>query len=144
MATLQQKLMVSLGSAALFVLVNLPQTYGLTDKLLGGLVGPLAKGGCPTTVGLLVHAVVFYLLSKLSMNRAPGSHEAKHRRALTATFVMALLSSPMAYKLVRNMLGSGIASATGCPTMQGILVHAAVYTGALVMLMHPRFAQLGL
>jgi hypothetical protein len=40
-----------------------PQTYKLTDALLGGLVGSLAgKDGCPTWVGFGVHVVVFTLL----------------------------------------------------------------------------------
>ena len=40
-----------------------PQTYKLTDALLGGLLGSLANNsGCPTWLGFGVHVVVFTLL----------------------------------------------------------------------------------
>jgi arginine exporter protein ArgO len=40
-----------------------PQTYLLTDSLLGGLIGSLAtNSGCPTWLGFGVHVVVFTLL----------------------------------------------------------------------------------
>jgi hypothetical protein len=49
-------------SLAFFIVSN-PMTYKLTDKVLGGVVGPLAYGaGCPTTLGLTVHTVVFALV----------------------------------------------------------------------------------
>jgi hypothetical protein len=139
MASLQQKLMISLSSAVLFVLVSLPQTYDLTNKVLGGLVGPLTTGGCPTTVGILTHAVVFYLVTRYVMMRNYEACEAtKTKRALTAAVIYALLSSPLAFRSVRSVLGAGIASASGCPTLQGTFVHAAVYTAVLVLLMSYR------
>jgi len=131
--------MISLSSAVLFVLVSLPQTYDLTNKVLGGLVGPLVAGGCPTTVGILTHAVVFFLVTRYLMMRNYMACEAtKTRRALTATIIFALLSSPLAFRSVRSVIGASIASATGCPTTQGILVHAAVYASVLVLLMSRR------
>lgn len=40
-----------------------PQTYKLTDALLGDLLGSLAgSSGCPTWLGFGVHVVVFTLL----------------------------------------------------------------------------------
>lgn len=52
-------LMLSLA----FFIVSNPMVYKLTDKVLGPVVGPLSHGaGCPTTLGLLVHTVVFALV----------------------------------------------------------------------------------
>jgi uncharacterized membrane protein (DUF106 family) len=49
-------------SLAFFIVSN-PMVYKLTDKVLGPVVGPLSHGaGCPTTLGLLVHTVVFALV----------------------------------------------------------------------------------
>jgi hypothetical protein len=49
-------------SLAFFIVSN-PMVYKLTDKLLGPVVGPLSQGaGCPTTLGLVVHTVVFALV----------------------------------------------------------------------------------
>lgn len=44
----------------LFFIISHPMMYNLVQSLLGPLVGRIAgPGGCPTTLGLLVHAVVF-------------------------------------------------------------------------------------
>lgn len=48
-----------LSLALLFIVVSHPVVYGITNSLLGGIVGPLAVGGAPTTLGLIVHGAVF-------------------------------------------------------------------------------------
>jgi hypothetical protein len=46
----------------LFLLVSAPFTYRCTNSLLSGVIGKLADAsGCPTTLGLAVHALVFGL-----------------------------------------------------------------------------------
>jgi hypothetical protein len=70
---LSRKLQASLVAALLFYVVSSPFTYRLVDQLVGGVVGAvvpqftslfkIAEAGCPTNYGLLVHAVVFGLLS---------------------------------------------------------------------------------
>jgi hypothetical protein len=67
-----QKLVHSFFLAVLFVLLSSPFTYSLVDKAVDwglDLVLPhstghqLAMGGCPTTLGLLVHASVFFVVA---------------------------------------------------------------------------------
>jgi len=58
-----QKLSATLQSIIVFVLVSMPATYRLTNRYLGGIIGKLADpSGCPTTLGLFVHAIVFALV----------------------------------------------------------------------------------
>lgn len=53
-----------LTAALLFFIVANPMTYQLVDSLLGPLVGRIAgPGGAPTTLGLLVHSLVYGLVS---------------------------------------------------------------------------------
>tara|TARA_B100000575_G_C22952602_1_gene550888 strand:+ start:540 stop:803 length:264 start_codon:yes stop_codon:yes gene_type:complete len=54
----------SLMSAIVFLVVVNPETYKLVESLLGGVVGKVAdvKTGCPTELGIFVHAVVFTLV----------------------------------------------------------------------------------
>lgn len=71
-----EKWMCSLYLAVLFLIVSAPVTYKLTDKLFGKLCfGKLCvlctSNGCPTTCGLLIHALVFLLLVRLSMAMKP-------------------------------------------------------------------------
>jgi hypothetical protein len=70
---LSRKLQASLVAALLFYVVSSPFTYRLVDQLVGGVVGSIvpqfttlfkiAEAGCPTNYGLLVHSVVFGLVT---------------------------------------------------------------------------------
>ena len=60
---------ISLFSALIFILVIHPYTYILTQNLLGGLIGKIADiHGCPTTLGLIIHTIVYILLIRGSMD----------------------------------------------------------------------------
>ena len=135
MASAMQKLWISSLSGVLFALVNLPQTYQLTDKLLGNqLFNSLTK--CPTFTGLIVHTIVFFVLTFLSMWGSNINSLAKLNHTITATLVFFLLSTPFAYKLVGSLLGTWVADQNGCPTTEGVIVHAVVYTFIIFGLMY--------
>jgi hypothetical protein len=63
----------ALTAALLFYVISSPFTYRLVDQVIGGVVGAvvpqfgslfkIAEAGCPTNYGLIVHAVVFGLVS---------------------------------------------------------------------------------
>ena len=56
--------MASLQAALLFLIVANPATYRLVQMIFGGLFKVAnATTGCPSAAGLLLHAVVFGLLS---------------------------------------------------------------------------------
>lgn len=52
----------TLITTIIFLLVANPYTYTLVNSLLGKLVKIASPVGCPTTAGLILHAVVFTLL----------------------------------------------------------------------------------
>lgn len=57
------KLSATIQSIIVFIIVSLPFTYRITNRLLGGFVGKLADAsGCPTALGLFIHAIVFGLI----------------------------------------------------------------------------------
>ena len=66
--SISQKWQISLFSGLIFLLVVNPYTYNLTNSLLGGIIGPIARNGCPTMVGLILHTVVYVLLVRYSMD----------------------------------------------------------------------------
>lgn len=49
----------SFFTAILFLIIVNPMTYKFVQKLLGGFVKIADASGCPTTNGILVHALVF-------------------------------------------------------------------------------------
>ena len=60
---------ISIFSAFIFILVIHPYTYMFTQKILGGLFGKIAENnGCPTTLGLIIHTIVYILLVRGSMD----------------------------------------------------------------------------
>ena len=63
------KWQITFFSALIFLLVVHPMTYQLTQKLLGGILGKIAEpSGCPTTMGLALHTIVYILLVRGSMD----------------------------------------------------------------------------
>ena len=63
MAVTAKFLNATIQAVIVFLVVSLPLTYRITNRLLGGIVGKLAEpSGCPTGRGLFVHAVVFGLI----------------------------------------------------------------------------------
>lgn len=137
MSTSSQKLAISIGSGVLFTLINLPQTYKLTNGIL-----PLDlynnNTNCPTSIGLLVHAIVFAVLTFLSMGH-DNSYENtgfKLKNTIYATLIFFLISSPTVFSLVGSVLGNWVADANGCPTTMGVLLHSVVYSLALFGVMY--------
>ena len=63
----EKKVLISLMSAALFYVVANPQTFLLVRRVLGD--GISTASGCPTATGLLIHALVFFLITWALMNR---------------------------------------------------------------------------
>ena len=61
----------------------------------------------------------------------------KWRWTIYTTILFLIVVNPMTYKLVQKLLGNvvKIADASGCPTMNGILVHAGVFTLLLKLMM---------
>lgn len=135
MANFMQKLSISLGSAGLFTIVNLPQTYQFTNSLQL-LPQPLYSNGCPTNVGLIVHTIVFFVLTYLSMGDPTERTGIKLKHSLYGTLIFFLISSPAVFSLVGSLLGEQYADSNGCPTLTGVGLHALVYCVALVAVMY--------
>ena len=68
-----RKFQASATAALLFFVVSSPFTYKMVDSLIGGIVQSIApsmtylfkiaESGCPTNYGLIVHSVVFGLVT---------------------------------------------------------------------------------
>ena len=128
MSTFQEKFLISLKSAVLFGLVNMAVIYKF--------INATNQTNCPTNTGLLLSAMVFFVLTFLSMLYAPLSTGLKLKFSIYGTLIFYLISSPAMFSLTGSIFGNKIASVAGCPTNYGVLLHAAVYCFALVGLMY--------
>jgi hypothetical protein len=73
-----RKVQASVTAALLFFVVSSPFTYKIVDSLIGGIVQAIApamssffkiaESGSPTTYGLIVHSVVFGLVTYYLMS----------------------------------------------------------------------------
>jgi len=52
----------SFYSALVFFLVANPETFKLTQRLLGGLISMASESGCPTASGFFIHSLLFFLI----------------------------------------------------------------------------------
>jgi hypothetical protein len=60
---------ITIFSACIFLLVVHPQTYIMTQKIFGSILGKVAEtNGCPTTRGIILHTLVYILLVRGSMD----------------------------------------------------------------------------
>ena len=135
MATLNEKLKISAGSATLFAFINMAETYGLTDQYLPiDTWNPVTQ--CPTMMGQLLHAVVFFLITYATMRDPTVDNNTKIRHSLYGTLIFFFISSPAMYSLTSSILGPVIATPDGCPTLMGVLLHAVVYCAVLVGVMY--------
>ena len=64
----EDKWRYTLYTTILFLIIVCPFTYLLVNSILGGLVKICDKKGCPTSMGILIHAVVFTLLLRYLMD----------------------------------------------------------------------------
>ena len=134
MTTLEQKVGISFGSAILFAGINMPQTYGVSNSILNGVVGPLVKDGCPTHVGLLIHTLIFGLITFLTMGNIGKNTWLKVKYSFYGTLIFFLLSSQTVYSIVGRITGTS--SKDGCPSVTGVLIHAVVYFMVLMAAMY--------
>jgi hypothetical protein len=135
MSTLQQKLFISIKSALLFALVNLPHTYNFMSSGSGlNIYDNETK--CPTNLGLLISAILFFVLTFLSMWYAPHSLGLKLKFSIYGTLIFYLISSPAVFSFVSSVMGDWVANKQGCPSIYGVLLHALVYCFALVGVMY--------
>jgi hypothetical protein len=51
----------------MFIFLNNPLTYNLVDGFLHNYID-VANGNCPTQLGVYVHAIVFIIMLRFSMN----------------------------------------------------------------------------
>ncbi|MBA43072.1 MAG: hypothetical protein CMF62_03570 [Magnetococcales bacterium] len=138
--TLADKIMISLRVALIFLVVSLPFTYGITNKYMDSATG---FNNCPTIIGKLAHAVIFFILNLVIMkyyNNQKVEQEKKPlglmlKYAYYGTLIAYFLSDNDTYKLTNVLIGD-TSDFNGCPTLKGVLIHSAVYVAILTGVMH--------
>lgn len=95
----EQKLLISIMSALIFFIIANPDTFRLMRRILGSWVsGPT---GCPTMKGLILHTLVFLLVSWGLMNikregymAGPSSMEVEVPETVTVDDIVNAVEAP--------------------------------------------------
>jgi hypothetical protein len=132
MSTFQKKIQISIGASFLFLIINLPQTYNLTNKLLPW---EIIENGCPTRLGLLTHTLLFFIIRFLEMGNSKFKTCIKLKISLYGTLIFYILSNPVTYSFVSSLFGNQFAE-NGCPTLMDVLLHTIVYCVFLIVVMY--------
>lgn len=59
--------------------------------------------------------------------RCKTSRRDKLMISIISALVFFIIANPETFKLVRRIAGSWVATPTGCPSMTGLVLHAAVF-----------------
>jgi len=133
MSSLQKKAFISFQDAIMFIIVTHPIFYNMTNKLVTTYDN---VSNCPTTTGVFLHAVLFFVLNYVFMKIAKSnlSNGLMLKYSFYGTILYFLISNKETYKLVNKVIN--VSSLSGCPTNKGILVHACVYFAVLLGVMY--------
>lgn len=135
MSNLVAKISISSFSSILFIIINLPITYKITNKVFNVNFYDI-KNNCPTNIGLLFHAFVFFIVTYLSMSNSSIQSGIKLKHTLYGTLIFYLLSSPAIFSFVGRFIGKKYSNILGCPTTIGILFNAFLYFIFLIAIMY--------
>lgn len=137
MSSLKDKIFISLLSAAVFVVVNLPQTYKLTDKVLPFDTWSESDKS-PTDLGRVAHTLVFFSLTLLSMLKSDQDMMVKVKHSLYATLIFFAMSSKtfsgLTKPVVKKLVGSDYEIEDDSVPL--VLYNASLYFVALVAVMY--------
>lgn len=126
-----QKLYHASIKACLFFVVSLPYVYTKTNKWAS------VESDCPTYKTKLLHALVFFALSMMSIKffgKDNMSTNMMIKYSIWASLLFFFMSSPELYKLTRNLSDSW-ANEDGCPTLTGVVAHSVAYGLVLMGMM---------
>ena len=100
MSNFDQKLAISVKSAIMFYLINLPITYNFTSELFNSTLISL---NCPTNYGIILHTLVFFVITYLSMSKSKINNGIKIKHSLYGTLIYYFISSSPFYSFI-NMI----------------------------------------
>jgi hypothetical protein len=164
--TSTDKWTASIISGLTFLIVSSPYTYSLTDSLVhtttaaagkalpsNGASSTLKKGvnttdasGRPNIPGLMIHSVAYMLIIRIMMEKRnlagckkPYNSKDKWIASSIGGLMFLVTSSPFLYDTINGLtskFGLDTLDEDGCPNMQGLLLHTALFTVATRILMY--------
>jgi len=130
--TLATKLANSLLGFAVAIVASRPQAYRLTDAIFGNQ-GTIAIDGCPTTIGHILHTVVFFVLIIAIFYLFTPSKTiwTLVRYSFYCAAIYFLATSPAAFKYVNDLTKGAV---NKCPTWMDMMINTVVTQGMVYIM----------
>lgn len=149
----KQKLVISGMFALLFFILNHPLVYKLVNGIVSLITGPGVISnfsGCPTTLGVTVHSIVFLMLCRAVLqvplkdlttdsSFQELSEQSKWKISGMAALSFIIIGMPWTFSAVNRVLNgfspsektiiATPVSKGSCPTILGLIVHTIVFFG---------------
>lgn len=120
-----QKLRISLLSGATALAVSLPQVYNITNKAVSTF-----ENGCPTAKGLLLHTLVFFVITYLTMMGSGLSNREKIKYSLYSALIYYFIFSNPLVNVLESVTGLELTNG-GCANTSGMAVQTVLYIASL-------------
>lgn len=150
--TSRDKWVISIMAGLLFLILASPYTYFLTANTAQSFGANLSNydvssstpNGCPTLLGLTVHAFVFLLIARLLMSiggdacSTANTSKDKWMAAVIATVLFFILASPFLFGVTNSVLSIvniHTTNSSGCPNLGGLILHAVIFIVIIRILM---------
>lgn len=125
MSTLQKKINISFSSACLFFVINLPQTYKLTSTVLNN-----NNSNNVTYNGLLLHTLIFFLISYFTMGDKPAKLKLKY--SFYGTLIFYFFSSSPLYCITNKIVNKTSQE----QNVLQVMIHSVLYFATLLGVMY--------
>jgi hypothetical protein len=128
--TLANKIRISASSALIAFAVHTHIAYNLTNNVL-----PTHSNNCPTPIGILLHTIVFAVISFLSMTNVDKPVDLKLTYSIYGALLLNFVFSD-GMKAVTGSILPNIVGQNNCLTDSGTVLHSLVYGTLLVGMMY--------
>lgn len=129
MATLKDKLFISINSSLLFFVFNLPFISEIATSILGF---NFIKDGCRTKLGFLLSVSLFYIATYLTMTHSNKDVLVKLKHTTYASLLFFFVSNATTLHIFNLFFKSFI----DCPKNGTLILHSLIYCILLVGIMY--------
>ena len=148
-----EKLKYSGIAAVIFLILSLPHTYKIFNKILHAITGKHklfidTDTDCPTAGGFFTHSFIFFALLSIVMLIFNFIKKKNNRQSVPlilkysfySTLLFFLIANKETYKITNSIFDLGgkglkIAHKNGCPNVIGVLLHTIAYFGVVFAVM---------
>ena len=126
-----KKLKISIFSGLMAAIIQMPQTFALTNKIL-----PFEtfRNGCSTIEGKLFHLLVFFAVTYLSMKKSNLGEKEILNNTIFSTMIYYFIFSSDLILLLGKMLKLNLVS-NGCVNLMGMTIQMCLYILSLYGIM---------